>query len=70
MNYAKYIKALFYVKKGSEKPNGSPPLMCRLTMNGEIKTVPLQDGRFPTVGDVKGLTADRLQTFSDGNLCN
>ena len=50
MNYAKYIKALFYVKKGSEKPNGSPPLMCRLTMNGEIKTVPLQDGRFLRLG--------------------
>ena len=25
------FKVLFYVKKGSEKPNGNLPLMCRLT---------------------------------------
>ena len=31
------FKLLFYVKKGSEKPNGNPPLMCRLTIDGEIK---------------------------------
>ena len=24
------FKVLFYVKKGSEKPNGNLPLMCRL----------------------------------------
>lgn len=31
------FKVLFYVKKGSEKPNGNLPLMCRLTVDGEIK---------------------------------
>lgn len=30
------FKVLFYVKKGSEKPNGNLPLMCRLTVDGEI----------------------------------
>ena len=25
------FKVLFYVKKGSEKPNGNLPLMCRIT---------------------------------------
>lgn len=29
------FKVLFYVKKGSEKPNGNLPLMCRLTVDGE-----------------------------------
>lgn len=31
------FKILFYVKKGSEKPNGSLPLMCRITVDGEVK---------------------------------
>ena len=31
------FKVLFYVKKGSEKFNSNLPLMCRLTVNGEIK---------------------------------
>ena len=26
------FKVLFYVKKGSEKPNGNLPLMCRITI--------------------------------------
>lgn len=30
------FKVLFYVKKGSEKPNGNLSLMCRLTVDGEI----------------------------------
>ena len=42
------FKVLFYVKKGSEKSNGNLPLMCRITVDGEIKQfsckmdVPLQ----------------------------
>ena len=28
------FKVLFYVKKGSEKPNGNLPLMCRITVDG------------------------------------
>ncbi len=44
------FKVLFYVKKGSEKPNGNLPLMCRITVDGEI-TVQLQDGcSFAPVG--------------------
>ncbi len=31
------FKVLFYVKKGSAKPNGNLPLMCRLTADGETK---------------------------------
>lgn len=31
------FKILFYVKKGSERANGYLPLMCRLTVDGEIK---------------------------------
>ena len=31
------FKVLFYVKKGSEKPNGNLPLMCRITVDGKIK---------------------------------
>ena len=31
------FKVLFYVKKGSEKPNGNLPFMCRITVDGEIK---------------------------------
>ena len=31
------FKVLFYVKKGSEKTNGNLPLMCRITVDGEIK---------------------------------
>ena len=30
------FKILFYVKKGCEKPNGNLPLMCRLTVDGEV----------------------------------
>lgn len=31
------FKILFYVKKGSVKPNGNLPLMCCLTVDGEVK---------------------------------
>ena len=31
------FKILFYVKKGSEKSNDNLPLMCRLTVDGEVK---------------------------------
>lgn len=31
------FKVLFYMKKGGEKPNGNLPLMCRITVDGEIK---------------------------------
>ena len=31
------FKVLFYVKKGCEKSNGNLPLMCRITVDGEIK---------------------------------
>ena len=31
------FKVLFYVKKGSEKRGGNLPLMCRITVDGEIK---------------------------------
>lgn len=31
------FKVLFYVKKGSEKSNGNPPLICRIIVDGAIK---------------------------------
>ena len=31
------FKVLFYVKKGSEKPNATYRIMCRLTVDREIK---------------------------------
>ena len=31
------FKVLFYVKKGSEKPNATYLIMCRLTVDREIK---------------------------------
>lgn len=31
------FKVLFYVNKGSGKPNGNLPLMCRITVDGEVK---------------------------------
>jgi integrase len=31
------FKVLFYVKKGRKKPNGNLPLMCRITVDGEVK---------------------------------
>lgn len=31
------FRVLFYVKKGSARPNGDLPLMCRLTVDGEVK---------------------------------
>lgn len=31
------FKVLFYIKKGSEKPNGNLSFMCRLTVDGEIE---------------------------------
>ena len=37
MSYAKYIQSIVLREERSEKPNGNLPLMCRLTVNGEIK---------------------------------
>ena len=32
------FKVLFYVKKGSEKPNGNLPLMCCIKVDAEVVT--------------------------------
>ena len=32
------FKVLFYVKKGSAKPNGNLPLMCCITVDAEVVT--------------------------------
>lgn len=47
------FKILFYVKKGSEKPNGNLPLMCRLTVDGEMKQFSLKMDVLPRLWDVK-----------------
>ena len=47
------FKNLFYVKKGSEKPNGNLPLMCRLTVDGEVKQFSCKMDVPPRLWDVK-----------------
>lgn len=47
------FKVLFYVKKGSEKPNGNLPLMCRLTVDGEVKQFSYKMDVPPRLWDVK-----------------
>ena len=47
------FKILFYVKKGSEKPNGNLPLMCRLTVDGEVKQFSCKMDVPPRLWDVK-----------------
>ena len=47
------FKVLFYVKKGSEKPNGNLPLMCRITVDGEIKQFSCKMDVSPHLWDVK-----------------
>lgn len=47
------FKILFYVKKGSEKPNGNLPLMCRITVDGEVKQFSCKMDVPPNLWDVK-----------------
>ena len=47
------FKILMYLKKGSEKPNGNVPLMCRLTVDGEIKQFSCKMDVSPRLWDVK-----------------
>ena len=47
------FKVLFYVKKGSAKPNGNLPLMCRLTVDGEIGQFSCKMDVPPHLWDVK-----------------
>ena len=51
------FKVLFYVKKGSAKPNGNLPLMCRLTVDGEIKQFSCKLDVPPRLWDVKNSRA-------------
>ena len=51
------FKVLFYVKKGSEKPNGNLPLMCRITVDGEIKQFSCKMDVSPRLWDVKNSRA-------------
>lgn len=46
------FKVLFYVKKGSAKPNGNLPLIC-LTVDGEIKQFSFKMDVSPHLWDVK-----------------
>ena len=51
------FKVLFYVKKGSEKPNGNLPLMCRITVDGEIKQFSCKMDVPPCLWEVKNSRA-------------
>ena len=54
------FKVLFYVKKGSEKPNGNLPLMCRITVDGEIKQFSCKMDVPPRLWDVKNSRASGM----------
>ena len=47
------FRVLFYVKKGSARPNGDLPLMCRLTVDGEVKQFSCKMDVPPRLWDVK-----------------
>ena len=49
------FKVLFYVKKGSEKPNGNLPLMCRPRLNEHLRIEQLCNGVGLTVEAIKKL---------------
>jgi len=51
------FKVLFYVKKGSEKPNGNLPLMRRITVDGEIKQFSCKMDVPPRLWEVKNSRA-------------
>lgn len=51
------FKILFYVKKGGERANGYLPLMCRLTVDGEIKQFSCKLDVPPKLWDMKTVRA-------------
>jgi len=65
------FKVIFYVKKGSEKPNGNLPLMCRITVDGEVKQFSCKMDNSPNLWDVKnnGHKPPLSGTDADGRLC-
>ena len=60
------FKVLFYVKKGSAKPNGKLPLMCRLTVDGEIKQFSCKIDVSPHLWDVKNNRASGKSAEAHG----
>ena len=63
------FKVLFYVKKGSEKPNGNLPLMCRITVDGEIKQFSCKMDVPPRLWDVKNNRASGKSVEAQRRLC-
>lgn len=64
------FKVLFYVKKGSEKPNGNLPLMCRITVDGEIKQFSCKMDVPPRLWDVKNSRASGKSVEAQRINCN
>ena len=71
------FKILFYVKKGSERANGYLPLMCRLTVDGEIKQFSCKLDVPPKLWDVKtaratgkSAEAQKINAAVDRIRCN
>jgi len=56
------FKILFYLKKGSEKPNGNLPLMCRLTVDGKVKQFSCKLDVPPALWDIKSGRASGKST--------
>ena len=51
------FKVLFYVKKGSETPHGNLRLMCRITVDRELKQFSCKMDVPPRLWDVKNSRA-------------
>ena len=62
------FKVLFYVKKGSEKPNGNLPLMCRITADGVSKQYICKIDVAPRLVDAVSYTHVTLPTKRTGLL--
>ena len=65
------FKVLFYVKKGSEKPNGNLPLMCRITVDQRrFKQFGAQMNAAHACGDVKNGPASARHRSAENQPCS
>lgn len=53
------FKILFYLKKNSPKPDGTAPLMGRITIDGTVSQFSCKMNVLPNLWDTKAGEADR-----------
>lgn len=53
------FKILFYLKKNNPKPNGTVPVMGRITIDGTISQFSCKMNISPNLWDTKARKADR-----------